>query len=245
VDDGTLLLDAVLDFPDEDTPRLAYADWLDEHGDPERAEFIRVQIDLSRIDCPECGGCGRTGHRRPIHRCGTCRGDFAEKFALLSAREDVLRRSVWVRPGRVNSLVFWKRGFGEGVTLSADAFMTRAEDLFCTHPIRAVSLYDKSPIEYRSHSSRGVFYPHGYVFIDRASLSRHESQPVYPHWLPHDLFARLEGYDDAVRTVPGVHRGYTTFQAAMDALQAAGLEHGLSARRRARRHRRRESASDV
>ncbi|MFO0847425.1 MAG: TIGR02996 domain-containing protein [Gemmataceae bacterium] len=43
-------LRAVIADPDDDTPRLVYADWLDEHGDPARAEFIRVQIDLARMD---------------------------------------------------------------------------------------------------------------------------------------------------------------------------------------------------
>jgi uncharacterized protein (TIGR02996 family) len=40
------LLAAVLDRPEDDAPRLAYADWLDEHGEPERGEFIRVQVEL-------------------------------------------------------------------------------------------------------------------------------------------------------------------------------------------------------
>ena len=34
--------------PEGDTARLVYADWLDEHGQPERAEFIRVQCELTR-----------------------------------------------------------------------------------------------------------------------------------------------------------------------------------------------------
>jgi uncharacterized protein (TIGR02996 family) len=34
--------------PDDDTPRLVYADWLDEQGDADRAEFIRVQCELER-----------------------------------------------------------------------------------------------------------------------------------------------------------------------------------------------------
>lgn len=34
---------------DEDTPRLAYADWLDEHDQPARAEFVRVQIQRARL----------------------------------------------------------------------------------------------------------------------------------------------------------------------------------------------------
>ncbi len=38
------LLQAVCDEPDADEPRLVYADWLEEHGDAARAEYIRVQI---------------------------------------------------------------------------------------------------------------------------------------------------------------------------------------------------------
>src|SRR4051794_8966487 len=43
------LLRAVLDDPDDDAPRLVYADWLDDHGAHDRAEFIRVQIELARL----------------------------------------------------------------------------------------------------------------------------------------------------------------------------------------------------
>jgi uncharacterized protein (TIGR02996 family) len=42
-------LQAIIASPDEDTPRLVYADWLDESGRPERAEFIRVQCALARM----------------------------------------------------------------------------------------------------------------------------------------------------------------------------------------------------
>lgn len=64
--DADALLAAVLDRPGDDTPRLVYADWLDDHGDPDRAEFIRVGVqianatehcyhDLTRPpDCPVC-----------------------------------------------------------------------------------------------------------------------------------------------------------------------------------------------
>src|SRR5262245_29373729 len=47
--DGDALLAAILADPDEDTPRLAYADWLQENGECDRAEFIRVQVDLARL----------------------------------------------------------------------------------------------------------------------------------------------------------------------------------------------------
>lgn len=41
---------AVVAAPHDDAPRLIYADWLDEHGQPERAAFIRVQCALAALD---------------------------------------------------------------------------------------------------------------------------------------------------------------------------------------------------
>src|SRR4051812_20344131 len=45
---ATALLADILEHHDDDTPRLVYADWLDEHGEADRAEFIRVQCELAR-----------------------------------------------------------------------------------------------------------------------------------------------------------------------------------------------------
>src|SRR5438132_3168406 len=72
--DGDALFRAICEYPWEDTPRLIYADWLQENGQPERAEFIRLQCEarmlapayptpgtLSRITqlLNECGGTWR------------------------------------------------------------------------------------------------------------------------------------------------------------------------------------------
>src|SRR5688572_30204356 len=43
------ILANICDYPDDDALRLIYADWLEEHDQPERAEFIRAQIELSRL----------------------------------------------------------------------------------------------------------------------------------------------------------------------------------------------------
>jgi uncharacterized protein (TIGR02996 family) len=43
-------LRAICDNPADDTVRLAFADWLDENGEPERAAFIRASIEWSRVD---------------------------------------------------------------------------------------------------------------------------------------------------------------------------------------------------
>src|SRR5262249_57285413 len=37
--------------PEEDGPRLVYADWLEENGDCDGAEFIRIQLELAQPTC--------------------------------------------------------------------------------------------------------------------------------------------------------------------------------------------------
>jgi uncharacterized protein (TIGR02996 family) len=42
-------LEDITAHPDDDAPRLIFADWLEEKGDSDRAEFIRVQIERARL----------------------------------------------------------------------------------------------------------------------------------------------------------------------------------------------------
>jgi len=42
-------LRTIYENPEDDAPRLSYADWLDEHGQTDRADFIRVQLELARL----------------------------------------------------------------------------------------------------------------------------------------------------------------------------------------------------
>jgi uncharacterized protein (TIGR02996 family) len=88
---------AILEKPDDDLPRLVYADWLDEHGDAARAEFIRVQIELARLP--------KDDPRRPA----------------LQARSDELQEAHaarWVGRG-YDRAVSWRfrRGFVHGVVV--------------------------------------------------------------------------------------------------------------------------------
>ena len=50
-------LEAILAQPEEDTPRLMYADWLEEKGEGDRAEFIRLQIESARLPEGDPRGC--------------------------------------------------------------------------------------------------------------------------------------------------------------------------------------------
>lgn len=49
--DGDALFRAVCENPADETPRLVYADWLEENGHAERAEFIRLQCEKWNL-CP-------------------------------------------------------------------------------------------------------------------------------------------------------------------------------------------------
>jgi uncharacterized protein (TIGR02996 family) len=68
MDDGQALLRAILREPAEDTPRVLYADYLDENGQPARAEVIRVQIELAPHRTRPRGGRSNI----PSHRCVEC-----------------------------------------------------------------------------------------------------------------------------------------------------------------------------
>ncbi len=46
--DRAAFVAAVATAPDDDLPRLVFADWLDENNDPDRAEFVRLQVAYSR-----------------------------------------------------------------------------------------------------------------------------------------------------------------------------------------------------
>jgi uncharacterized protein (TIGR02996 family) len=113
-------LQAIIDTPDDDTPRLVYADWLDEHGEPERAEFIRVQVGLARL--PEDD---------PLRQGLAAR----EEKLLAGNRAGWLGPLLWL-PLRAT----FRRGFAEEIELGAATLLARGETLFRSAPVRGVRL---------------------------------------------------------------------------------------------------------
>jgi uncharacterized protein (TIGR02996 family) len=65
--DHAAFLTAIRAEPDDDVHRLVYADWLEDNGQPERGEFIRVQCELAR------GTASRERQRELIGREQTLR----------------------------------------------------------------------------------------------------------------------------------------------------------------------------
>lgn len=94
-DEQRALWAAIRANPLDDTPRLVYADWLQEHSDETRAEFIRVQIELERL----------IQSRQPVHSQQRRRLQLAQRRpreeGVLSARSEHLlasNRKMWTEP---------------------------------------------------------------------------------------------------------------------------------------------------
>jgi uncharacterized protein (TIGR02996 family) len=120
------LLAAVLADPDADAPRLAYADRLDRHGQPERAEFIRLQIERARRPWPD----GET--------------PGAREAALLAAHgEEWLRPLLAWRSPYGREYFHFHRGFPERVHhLEFDQFVNWDERIWRTAPVSHVTFTD-------------------------------------------------------------------------------------------------------
>jgi uncharacterized protein (TIGR02996 family) len=93
------LLAAIDANMDDDTPRLAHADWLEANGDPERAEFIRLQVRHARM--PFDGAEEESAHER--------------RYALLEKNE-----SRWLgdRPNAKGVVWNFTRGYPDVVGFS-------------------------------------------------------------------------------------------------------------------------------
>jgi uncharacterized protein (TIGR02996 family) len=134
--------------------RLVYADWLEENGDPQRAEFIRVQ-------------CADDQIRRSVEDPPLTDAEEAAQRSLLNGfveRAQILLKNNWeslVGPVRrfVGSYAdrvgeawllggyqpdgwfHFRRGFVEELNLTAGTLLEHADELFRTAPLRHLKLW--------------------------------------------------------------------------------------------------------
>src|SRR5262245_59681780 len=108
-------LAAIRDEPDSDVPRLICADWLEDNGQPDRAELIRVQLELTR-------GVRERERSRELR----CR-----------LRELIVRhRAEWL--GALAELApesMFERGFIEEAALRGPELLRHGKEIFDRHPI--------------------------------------------------------------------------------------------------------------
>jgi uncharacterized protein (TIGR02996 family) len=140
-------LSDIIEHPDDDAPRLIYADWLDERGGPEeqaRAEFIRVQIELARLGADNVGWQVLQAHimthgKRPVSAPGD------PHVAALCQRE----RELWLENGfewRKELLAAGfeevRRGFAREVYADAGWFVKSGAVLWRQAPVVSVRLFN-------------------------------------------------------------------------------------------------------
>jgi uncharacterized protein (TIGR02996 family) len=118
--DEEALFAAILAHPDEDTPRLVYADWLQEHGDEPRADFIRLQIERERLTPAD------------------------PQFPTVLRRERTLfahHKARWLMPLQVmlpGASMKFRRGFVEELTVPAALFARHGDEVAKMAPLRMV-----------------------------------------------------------------------------------------------------------
>lgn len=212
--DRDSLLRAILTDPHDDLPRLVFADWLEERGEGDRAEFVRAQCDLARLralGCHEGESCNVTG------QCAEC-GRDVEAEPLRRRERDLFRADdrrtldwfglprPWARVVRLTPFdenrgddpyaiahlgddpyAIARRGFLDELRLPLPAFLAHAGAVFRAHPVTAVRLTCRRP---NSPHPDGPFWWQYDPDIG----------PNNPAWLPPEVFGRLPGEKRAWRT---------------------------------------------
>jgi uncharacterized protein (TIGR02996 family) len=118
------LLRAIIENPEDDTPRLVYADWLEEHGDPDRAEFIRIgcQKEREEFDSPRWNEL----------KARASEMEYRNRKRWLKDLPELPKRFSWWD---------WRRGFVEGLSVPGLAPFQREEKrLRSTIPLLSLAL---------------------------------------------------------------------------------------------------------
>jgi uncharacterized protein (TIGR02996 family) len=147
--DGAGILADILAHPGDDTPRLVYADWLEESGEGERAEFIRAQIELAA--CPEPDGRCRCG--KPA--CRWCPIQWRVARLLLERSLSWLDRPCMdLESATAGRACHYRRGFVEAVRCTLDGWKAHGPDIVRAHPVREVSIVGREPRHRERHQGR-------------------------------------------------------------------------------------------
>jgi uncharacterized protein (TIGR02996 family) len=148
-------LRAILALPGDDGPRLCAADWWDEQGAAERAEFVRVQCELARRHTARCTYREEPWPYSPpavcaLPNCSACGGGIVglrqrERELLAGSRgkwfDFPITWYVGIDPVPVGAHGFqYRRGFFEVAALTATDFLTHADALQAACPLRRVRL---------------------------------------------------------------------------------------------------------
>jgi uncharacterized protein (TIGR02996 family) len=178
-------LQALLAQPDDDTFRLAITDWFIENGQPERAEFIRVQVELATLTDPLQDQQVGVWRERTLDELLRLQADRRRRQELEVRQRELLiaHGAEWARPlaealdcgpGEWGGWVF-HRGFVEYFNISAEVLLRHGEKLARLTPVRELFLRPCSADELialcKHHWVRNVthLYLEGFRMTDAAA----------------------------------------------------------------------------
>lgn len=197
MNDHDILMAAILATPEDDAPRLAYADWLDENGQEERAAFIRVQVNrhafrlqfgmkyIRRGSTWWTWGCV---HKENVPRKAkyrrVARRISLEAAVIISNHPREFRRLV----------VGVSRGFVDEIRCTFADYIRYAPAIARCHPITRWSLTDAKFLQMPGYKKGSVYFnapvsaelhqsPFFNAFVD-------ELQAAYPSYFPSEQVGR-------------------------------------------------------
>jgi uncharacterized protein (TIGR02996 family) len=131
-----LLLRAVCENPDEDAPRLVFADWLQENGEEEQAEFIRLQIEIAGLPDGKKKLKKQEREKALLDAHGE---EWAEPLRSLDLSLVAYQKPT---PRSRNGIEF-RRGFPYGLQIDEGKaqFADHAAKLFRCAPVQRISFY--------------------------------------------------------------------------------------------------------
>jgi uncharacterized protein (TIGR02996 family) len=124
VSDDPTFLKAILAAPEDDALRLVYADWLQENGQPERAEFIRAECEQATIHSDPTVGPNRWDNPRFW--------ELQERVSELYDRHAATWFAELFKAHRGE--VSTHRGFPHHIALTARKFIDHGDALFRAAP---------------------------------------------------------------------------------------------------------------
>lgn len=145
IDEG--LLAAVLADPENDSPRLIYADWLSENGQEERADFIRIQCRVAKLEAEKLFRQEFVQLADDAHELGRLRRRELELLTPFGWKD-------WAQPvpeliGQIQQAGngfsmkcnwYLRRGFVYKVICSAAVWHQHADAILAEQPVREVDL---------------------------------------------------------------------------------------------------------
>src|SRR5207248_2676212 len=141
------LLRAICAEPDDDTPRLVAADWLEEHGDADRAAFIRIQVELARLEASGLGKSLEADALRKKERAYLGPFSVLPSFWAAEACPQLVRVIPGERGKPLESMrvegaerLMFRRGFVELVSCPATDWLRHGVVIRSRQPVRDVDL---------------------------------------------------------------------------------------------------------